>query len=168
MNKKKMDNSEVVTVNCRLEALQNMMKSLATTVDKINAKPSFTGAIPKVVANAGGHGGVGEAVIDGAVGGVECAWPHLPPLRNPGLGRVKRDRSPEPSLKQPEKTLKTGKCLSKMYKTFVECQDKRIIEGAEAAPVYIFVGNTNRRESGDIIKMVLIKCTDNMPEKRNS
>ena len=39
------------------------------------------------------------------------------------------------------------------------------VEGAEAAPIDIFVGNTNPRAKEDIIKRVLLKCADNMPEK---
>ena len=38
------------------------------------------------------------------------------------------------------------------------------MEGAEAAPIDIFVGNTNPRATDDIIKKVLIKCAEKMPE----
>ena len=50
-NRKKMDNSEVVTVNCRLEALEDMMKTVSTAVNKLGDKPSFAnvlGARPRV------------------------------------------------------------------------------------------------------------------------
>ena len=39
-----------------------------------------------------------------------------------------------------------------------------IEEGAEAAPIEVFVGNTNPRASEEIIKRVLLKCASNMPE----
>ena len=39
------------------------------------------------------------------------------------------------------------------------------MEGAEAAPLEIFVGNTNPRATEEIIRNVLVKCADNMPEK---
>ena len=39
------------------------------------------------------------------------------------------------------------------------------IDGAEAAPIEIFVGNTNPRATDEIVKTVLLKCADNMPEK---
>jgi hypothetical protein len=39
------------------------------------------------------------------------------------------------------------------------------VEGAEAAPIEIFVGNTNPKATDEIIKRVLLKCADNMPEK---
>ena len=39
------------------------------------------------------------------------------------------------------------------------------IEGAEAAPIEVFVGNTNPRATEDIIKKVLLKCAENMPDK---
>ena len=39
------------------------------------------------------------------------------------------------------------------------------VEGAEAAPVDVFVGNTNPRATEEIIRKVLIKCADNMPDK---
>ena len=38
-------------------------------------------------------------------------------------------------------------------------------DGAEAAPIDLFVGNTNPRATGDIIKRVLLKCAEKMPEK---
>ena len=39
------------------------------------------------------------------------------------------------------------------------------IEGAEAAPIEVFVGNTNPKATEEIIKKVLLKCADNMPDK---
>ena len=39
------------------------------------------------------------------------------------------------------------------------------VDGAEAAPIDVFVGNTNPRATEDVIKRVLLKCADNMPEK---
>ena len=39
------------------------------------------------------------------------------------------------------------------------------IAGAEAAPIEIFVGNTNPRATDEIVKAVLLKCADNLPEK---
>ena len=39
------------------------------------------------------------------------------------------------------------------------------VEGAEAAPIDVFVGDTNPRATEEIIKKVLIKCADNMPDK---
>ena len=51
-SKKKMDNSEVVTVNCRLEVLDTMMRTYPTAVNKLSDKPSFedvVGGRPKIV-----------------------------------------------------------------------------------------------------------------------
>ena len=36
--------------------------------------------------------------------------------------------------------------------------------GAEAAPIEIFVGNTNPRATEEIIKRVLVKCAEKMPD----
>ena len=40
------------------------------------------------------------------------------------------------------------------------------MEGSEAAPFEVFVGNTNPRATEEIIKNGLIKCADNLPEKQ--
>ena len=117
LNKKRMDNTEVATVNCKLEALEAMIKNVAnnvntvtTAVNKLSEKPSFsnTGTIPKVIVDgadqhAQGGGAVGGvfAVRSGVgAGGGQSGWPHL---GGHGQGqdrnRLIRDRSP--SLKRP-------------------------------------------------------------------
>ena len=61
ISKKKMDNTEVVTVNCRLEAIEKMMKSVAGAVTKLSEKPSFgnvLGAKPKIIVGAAAEGPV--------------------------------------------------------------------------------------------------------------
>ena len=40
-----------------------------------------------------------------------------------------------------------------------------VLEGVEAAPVDIFVGNTNPRATGEKIKQVLLMSAEQMPEK---
>ena len=52
LSKKKMDNSEVATVNCRLEALGSMIKDLVFKVNKINDNPSFANVAPAIVVGA--------------------------------------------------------------------------------------------------------------------
>ena len=42
---------------------------------------------------------------------------------------------------------------------------KVTMEGAEAAPVEIFIGNTNPKATPDIIEKVMKKCAINLPEK---
>ena len=37
--------------------------------------------------------------------------------------------------------------------------------GAEAAPIEIFIGNTNPHATPDIIKEVLVKYAENLPDK---
>ena len=87
MNKKKMDNTEVATVNCKLEAPENMIKNVANTVNKLTEMPSFvnTGAIPKVVVG-GVHGGVGgpQGMGAGQAGGAAGGEPGWPPLNGQG------------------------------------------------------------------------------------
>ena len=42
LNKKRTDNSEVATGNCRLETLESMIKTVVTTVNKLSEKLSKT------------------------------------------------------------------------------------------------------------------------------
>ena len=77
ISKKKMDNSEVVTVNCRLEGLEKMMQSVAGAATKLSEKPSFgnvLGAKPKIVvgAVADGLSVVGQVPVP-AVAGVHAS-----------------------------------------------------------------------------------------------
>ena len=158
LNKKKMDNTEVVTVNCRLEALETMIKTVVNTVNKLSEKPSFTGgAIPKAA----------EVGLGGA------SWPHL---NRQVASRQARERSPSvkrayndvakdnsdageaPFQPVPPRRRQPRKMNYGTNKVQVE-------EGAEAAPIEMFVGNTNPRATEDIIKRVLLKCAENMPEK---
>ena len=176
LNKKKMDNSEVATVNCRLEALETMIKTVVTTVNKLGDKPSFTGTIPKVQVG-GGQPGWGSGVVAGGAGG----WPHLGG-QGQGVGRAARDKSP--SVKRtfndvarenlenagvpPEAPYQNVLNRRRQPRKMTYGTNKVGIEdGAEAAPIDVFIGNTNPRASEEIIKRVLLKCAGNMPEKPN-
>ena len=181
LNKKRMDNTEVATVNCKLEALETMIKNVVNTVNKLSEKPSFagTGAIPRNL--VGGVKGRDEGAGRGAggAGGAVGGQPNWPPLNShgqgQGTGRQARDKSP--SVKRTYNDV-AKENLENVGGGDFQHQNRRRqprkmnygtnnveIEGAEAAPIEIFVGNTNPRATDDIIKRVLLKCADNMPEK---
>lgn len=44
-------------------------------------------------------------------------------------------------------------------------KSKVTVEGAEAAPVDIFIGNTNPKATPDIISKVMKQCALDLPEK---
>ena len=167
LSKKKMDNAEVTTVNCRLEALETMIKDVVSKVNKFNDKPTFANVAPTVV--------VGQQGAEGGLG----ARTRAPPVQGQGqvgaLGvDVRRERSP--SVKRGYNEVAKDNLENRTEKEFQTVNNRRkprkmnygtnkIEEaGAEAAPIDIFVGNTNPRATDEIIKKVLIKCAEKMPE----
>ena len=162
LSKKTMDNAEVTTVNCRLETLENMMKDMASKVNKMSEKPSFANAVPTVVVDnapkvGGGSGGAGG----------NGQGPPARPVRekSPAVKRgyndaVKDARDNSADDKDFQAVNHRRKPRKMNYGT------NKIEEvDAEAAPIDVFVGNTNPRATEEIIKRVLIKCAERMPEK---
>ena len=152
ISKKKMDNAEVITVNCRLEVLESMIKEVVTKVNKINEKPSFANATPVpavVVAAALGQQGNGAAA--GGTGRIAG------PLGGQGI----RDRA---NLDKPTNEFQNVNNRRRQRKMNYGTQ-KIEDAGAEAAPIDVFVGNTNPRATEEIIKRVLTKCAEKMPDK---
>ena len=171
-SKKKMDNSEVVTVNCRLEALETMMKTVATAVNKLGDKPSFgdvLGARPKIV--------VGTAAGPAAVPTGGPAPEAAGTLGGGGASQGDKVRGRSPSVKRgynevAKDTPNNGEVpfqpaggRKRQPRKMTYGTNRVNVDGAEAAPIDVFVGNTNPRATEDVIKRVLLKCADNMPEK---
>ena len=171
ISKKKMDNSEVVTVNCRLEALESMIKEVVTKVNKINEKPTFANAAPPAVvvaapvqqggqvgAAAGGPGrGTGRQGQPGSLGGQGIRD------RSPSVKRGYNDVTKD-NLENPNDDYQTVNNRRRQRK--MNYGTNKIEEaGAEAAPIDVFVGNTNPRATDDIIKRVLMKCAEKMLDK---
>ena len=177
MNKKRMDNTDVATVNCRLETLEAMMKNVVNAVNKINDKPSFNGTVPKVVVGnaAPAHGAVG-GVAEGAAAGLQGGRGQGQGHRDHSRERGFRDRSPAVKRSYNE-VVRGNYSYDGPRDDFQEPRGRRQprkmafgtnkvdIDGAEAAPIEVFVGNTNPRATEDIIKKVLLKCAENMPDK---
>ena len=161
VSKKRMDNAEVTTVNCRLELLEGMMKDVASKVNKLNEKPSFSSVNPTVVVDQVAKGGAGRS-------GTQTGRPHgstgvrdRSPAIKRGYNDVAKEGSENPNVEKDFQTVNNRRRHRKMnYGT------QNIEEiGAEAAPIDVFVGNTNPKATEDIIKRVLIKCAEKMPEK---
>jgi hypothetical protein len=173
LSKKKMDNSEVATVNCRLEALESMIKDVVFKVNKINDKPSFANVAPAIVVGAPTQPGAGAGVkghvggpatrpktVNGQVGTSGELRGRSPSVKR-GYNEVAKDGLENTDRERDFQTVNRGRKPRKMnYGT-----NKIEEAGAEAAPIDIFVGNTNPKATDDIIKRVLIKCAEKMPEK---
>ena len=169
LNKKRLDNADVTTVNCRLEALEEMMKNVVNTMNKMSEKPSFTGihsgTVPKVVVGDHGGGGVPVAAVSGQG--------HV--TRDVSRDRGVRERSPaikrsyNDVVKEASENGNSGEFQQpkgrRQPRKMAYGTNKVEMAGAEAAPIEVFVGNTNPRATEDIIKKVLLKCADNMTER---
>ena len=175
MSKKKMDNSDV---NSRLETLETMMKSVVGNLEKLVEKPTFAAAVknqPRVPqgANGGGHlhplrggnaglersrspstkrghdqvGADGQSVGAGGTGGGGGAGGGAGGAGGGGAGGQYQTVPPRRQLRK------------------VTYGTKNIaVDGAEAAPVDIFIGNTNPRATKEIVAAVLKNCAEDMPD----
>ena len=164
LSKKKMDNAEVTTVNCRLEALETMIKDVVSKVSKSNEKPSFANVVSTVVFGQGADGRLGaRGQQQGGAGGTIAPPGHRE--RSPSVKRGYSDVAKENIENQTDgrdfQIVNNRRKPRKMNYGTNKIED----DGAEAAPIDLFVGNTNHRATGDIIKRVLLKCAEKMPEK---
>ena len=108
LSKKKMDNTEVTTVNCRLEALEEMMKDVIAKLNKKTDIPSFVAPVPTVTVD-NGQGGHVQRVPPAAQGQdrVQGGYPTRGGFS--GLGQAQyagvpasgsRERSRSPAVKR--------------------------------------------------------------------
>jgi uncharacterized LabA/DUF88 family protein len=173
LSKKKMDNAEVATVNCRLEALESMIKDVVSKVNTLTDKPIFSNVTPTVVVGGPTQQGVPGAVVgtgarprpgqgQGPAGPVgQNMFRDRSPSVKRGYSEVAKDNLENPAGGKEFQTVNNRRRPRKMnYGT-----NKIEEAGAEAAPVDVFVGNTNPRATEEIIKRVLIKCAEKMPDK---
>ena len=183
LSKKKMDNTEVTTVNCRLEALEEMMKDVIAKLNKKNDIPSFVALVPKVTVDKR-QGEPVQRVLPAAQG-QDRGQGGYPPHRAgfSGLGHAgvpasgSRERSRSPAVKRGHndvvKSSNENQDGDGDYQTVNNRRRNRKMNygtnkideaGAEAAPIEVFVGNTNPRATDEIIKRVLVKCAEKMPD----
>ena len=192
LSKKKMDNTEVTTVNCRLEALEEMMRDVIGKLNKIDDRPSFVDQVPIVTVGNGQGGAVQRAplaaqgqeqqpVTDrgqqgfqprGGFGGLGSQAQHA---SVPATGSRGRSRSPavKRGYNDVVKSSNENQSADGDFQTVNNRRRNRKMNygtnkideaGAEAAPIEVFVGNTNPRATDEIIKRVLVKCAEKMPE----
>ena len=147
--------------------------------------PSFVGARPRTVDPAAGQVHAVFSRVQPLDVGTSLGRPGLPVAGvgsvgqgvSAGVGdRVARGRSP--SVKRGYNEVAKETPANGGYGAFQTVTGRRRqprkmtygtnqveVEGAEAAPIEVFVGNTNPRATEEVIKKVLIKCADNMPGK---
>lgn len=194
LGKKGLSPSEAVPISSRMNDLEDTVKRLCESFDKFksgNKAPaqeiSFaaiagreTGTRPKV--RQGQSAAANPAVTvsaPGQQGGVHAHGPAtggqaqpdhsrgqgLSPPNGSGRDRVgstssvKRGRDGDvdsDGFKQPYRRKNRKVTYGKSQVT---------MEGAEAAPIEIFIGNTNPKATPDIIEKVMKKCAGNLPEK---
>ena len=166
LSKKKMDNAEVITVNCRLEALETMIKDVVSKVNKFNEKPTFANVAPTVVVSQGALGGPGAVARPPLVQGQPQGGPLGVPVHRERSSSVKRGYNDvtKDNLEKQTDNFQTVNHGRRKHRKMNYGTNKIEEAGAEAALIDVFVGNTNPRATGDIIKRVLIKCAEKMPE----
>ena len=158
ISKKKMDNSEVVTVKCRLEALEKMMESVAGAVTKMSEIPSFANPLcarPKIVVGAAadflpieGQGTVPAVAGVQVLGGTGQGGNRLRD-RSPAVKRGYNDVAKDPPANG-EVLFQPAPGRRRQPRKMTYGTNKA--EGAEEAPIDVFVGNTNPRATEEIIK----------------
>jgi hypothetical protein len=185
-----MDPSEVTAVNVTLETLETMIKVLTEKLDKMGdcqQQPSFasvvTGASGEAVQNnppvpaatAQGEGPVGQVQGGGALQGTGVghrrqlgARPRSYSLTSRGSVKRGPETVPEPEMPSenaPEKPYQEVRRRQPRKMNYGKNTANLNIEGAEAAPFEIFIGNTHPKATEAIIEDVLIKYAETLPEK---
>ena len=173
---------DVVPLSSRMSDLENIVTKLSDSFEKFrqdSMRPtSFAAARARLNSTQGMGGGVGGGAVGG---GVVAGQGGAPPMVNQGQGvgswagvagqhvqhaqgqqgqgqggKRKNDETGTENFTpvQPRRPRKTNYGKSTLS-----------MAGAEAAPVDIFVGNTNPQATPEIVKDVLIKYAQNLPDK---
>ena len=183
VGKSSLATADVVPISSRMSDLENIVNKLNDSFEKFKTegmRPSFANVLGRTRLNSTQGRGVGG--VGAAGGGAAAATPSASEASLPvdegqhmqhgqvqgqgqGQGQVGGGNGPK---RKNEDTENNG--------AFTPYQGRRprktnygkstfSMAGAEAAPIEIFIGNTNPHATPDIIKEVLVKYAENLPDK---